>query len=78
MQPPTPAPAPAPAAPQQLKPGFQTTEFVIVVATDVGLVVSSFAEWLPPRYAAIGAAIANGAYALARGLAKINPPKSSA
>jgi hypothetical protein len=32
---------------------------------------------LPPRYAAIGAAISAGAYAVSRGLAKINPPKDS-
>ena len=75
----TPAPSPAPPAPgDQLKPGYKTTELLIVIATDVGLVVSSAVEWLPPKWAAIGAAVANGAYAIARGLAKINPPKSAA
>lgn len=60
-----------------LKPGYQTTEFLIVVLTNIGLVLASSASWLPPRYAAIGAAVSSAAYALARGLAKLNPPKDS-
>ena len=60
-----------------LKPGQQTTEFWIVVLTNVGLIVSASADWLPPRYAAIGSAVSTAAYALARGLAKLNPPKDS-
>lgn len=72
------APVPQPPALQPLKPGYRTTELAIIVATEVGLVASSAADWLPPRYAAIGSAIAASAYALARGLAKLNPPKSAA
>jgi hypothetical protein len=60
-----------------LKPGYQTTEFLIVLLTNVGLIVAASAEWLPPRYAAIGSAVSTAAYALARGLAKLNPPKSA-
>jgi hypothetical protein len=60
-----------------LKPGWQTTEFIATVATAVGLIFASSANWLPPRYAALGAAISAGAYAVSRGLAKINPPKDS-
>jgi hypothetical protein len=60
-----------------LTPGYKTTEFLITVATVVGLVFASSADWLPPRYAALGAAISTGAYALARGLAKINQPTPS-
>jgi len=60
-----------------LKPGWQTTEFLVSVLTTVGLIFASSADWLPPRYAALGAAISAGAYAIARGLAKINPPKDS-
>jgi hypothetical protein len=60
-----------------LKPGWQTTEFIVTVATAVGLIFASSADWLPPRYAALGSAISVGSYAIARGLAKINPPKDS-
>jgi hypothetical protein len=73
-----PAPSPQPPVLQPLKPGYQTTELAVIVATEIGLVFSSAADWLPPKYAALGAAIAASAYAFARGLAKINPPKSSA
>jgi hypothetical protein len=55
------------------KPGYKTTEFLVAVATAVGLVAASSADWLPPRYAAIGSAISAGAYAVSRGLAKITP-----
>ena len=58
-----------------LKPGYKTTEFLIVVLTNLGLVLAGSADWLPPRYAAIGAAVSTAAYAIARGLAKLNPPK---
>lgn len=58
-----------------LKPGYKTTELLIVVLTDVGLIASSAADWLPPRYAALGAMVASAAYALSRGLAKLYPPK---
>jgi len=60
-----------------LKPGYKTTEFLIVVLTNVGLILSAAADWLPPRYAAIGAAVSSAAYAIARGLAKLNPPKDA-
>lgn len=60
-----------------LKPGYKTTEFLVVVLTNIGLIAAASASWLPPRYAAIGAAVSTAAYALARGLAKLNPPKDS-
>jgi len=58
------------------KPGYKTTEFIITVLTAVGLITASSASWLPPRFAAIGTAISVGAYAIARGLAKVSaaPP----
>lgn len=59
-----------------LKPGYKTSEFVVVVLTNVGLIFSASADWLPPRYAALGSAISTAAYAVARGLAKVAPPKS--
>lgn len=61
-----------------LKPGYKTTEFLIVVLTNVGLILAASASWLPPRYAAFGAAVSTAAYAVARGLAKLNPPKDAA
>jgi len=57
-----------------LKPGYKTTEFLITLLTDVGLIVSAAAGVLPHRYAAIGAVVAQAAYAIARGLAKLSPP----
>lgn len=57
-----------------LKPGYKTTEFIVTVLTTIGLITASSASWLPARYAAIGTAISVGAYAIARGLAKITPP----
>lgn len=60
-----------------LKPGYKTTEFLIVVLTNAGLILAASADWLPPRYAAFGAAVSTAAYALARGLAKLNPPKDA-
>jgi len=57
-----------------MKPGYKTTELWLAVLTNVGLVAAAAAEWLPPRYAAIGSAVATAAYALARGLAKQTQP----
>lgn len=53
-----------------VKPGYKTTELAVIVLTIIGQVVAASADWLPPRYAALGAAIAAAAYALSRGLAK--------
>jgi hypothetical protein len=57
------------------KPGWQTTEFWVTTLTIAGLVVASAAASLSPRYAAIGAAVSAGFYALSRGLAKLFPTK---
>jgi hypothetical protein len=61
-----------------LKPGYKTSEFWVTALTIAGLVVSSAAASLSPRYAATGAAVSAGLYALSRGLAKLFPPKDSA
>lgn len=58
-----------------MKPGQKTTEFLVTVSIIVGAVAFAIADKLPPRYAAIAAAISGGAYAVSRGLAKIYPPK---
>lgn len=60
-----------------LKAGWKTSEFWITTATIAGLVFSSAALSLSPRYAAIGASVSAGFYAFSRGLAKLFPPKDS-
>jgi uncharacterized membrane protein YjjB (DUF3815 family) len=61
-----------------MKPGYKTTEFLTIVAVIVGAVAFAIADKLPPRYAAIAAAVSAGAYAVSRGLAKVYPPKPGA
>jgi dihydrodipicolinate synthase/N-acetylneuraminate lyase len=56
------------------KPGYKTTEFFVTLLAGVGATVAAAANWLPPRYAAIAAAVSAGAYAVSRGLAKMFPP----
>ena len=60
-----------------MKAGYKTTEVWITMLSIVGLVASSVAASLSPRYAAIGVAISTAAYAISRGLAKLFPPKES-
>ncbi|HEY2936733.1 MAG TPA: hypothetical protein VGJ25_09035 [Gaiellaceae bacterium] len=50
--------------------GWQTTEFWLAVAVNVGTFVAALESALPARYAAIAAAISNGLYAVGRGVAK--------
>ena len=54
--------------------GFLTTEFLIVVATNVGVLAAALADALPARYAAIASAVSTAAYAISRGLTKVAPP----
>lgn len=56
------------------KPGYKTTEFWVTTLATVGAVVAAAADWVPARYAAFVAAVAQGAYALSRGLAKLTLP----
>jgi hypothetical protein len=63
--------------PAPLKPGWKTSEFWVTALTVAGLVASSIAASLSPRYAAIGAAVSAAAYAISRGLAKLFPPKGT-
>jgi hypothetical protein len=53
-----------------LKPGYKTTEFLLTLATNVGVLAASLAEHLSPRYAAIASAVSVAAYALGRSIAK--------
>lgn len=59
-----------------MKPGYRTTEFWVSVLTIVGVLVAALSDALPPRYAAIASSVAATAYAVSRGLAKVNPPKN--
>jgi hypothetical protein len=53
-----------------MRPGIKTSELWLTVATNVGLLASALAQALPPRWAAIGSAVATACYALSRGLTK--------
>lgn len=55
------------------KPGYRTTEFLLTVAGLAVIWGDALVGTLPDRYAGIGTAVALSGYALARGLAKINP-----
>lgn len=63
--------------PTGLKPGWKTSEAAITVLTIVGLTVASIAGTLPPKWAAVATSVSAAAYAIARGLAKLNPPKDA-
>lgn len=60
-----------------MKSGWKTSEFWVTALSILGLVVSSVATPLSPKYAAIGAAVSAAAYAISRGLAKMFPPKDA-
>lgn len=57
-----------------MKPGHRTTEFIITVLTDIGLLAAALQGSLSPRYAAIAAAVSTAAYSIARGLTKLHGP----
>lgn len=60
----------------KLKPGYKTSEFLLSVAAVCGLIVNAIPapEHLEGKYAAW----IIGAYTIARGLAKLAPPKDEA
>ena len=58
------------------KRGLFTTEFYVTVLTDVGLVAAALGGVLPPKWAAVAAGVAQAAYAVSRGLSKVNTPPS--
>lgn len=53
-----------------LKRGYLTTEFWLTTLTSIAALVAALTSNLNPRYAAIGAAISEGLYAISRGLTK--------
>jgi hypothetical protein len=60
----------ASASSTTVKPGIKTTELWLTVLVEIGILATSIASYLPPKWASIDAAVAAGAYALSRGNAK--------
>ncbi len=63
-----------------MKPGIKTTELAVSVLTDIGVLAAALQGSLPPKWAAIVAAVSTFAYSLSRGIAKIGaaiPPVTS-
>jgi hypothetical protein len=58
-----------------MKPGYLTTEFWLSVATALGLLVSALTNGLSDQTAGKFSAVVAVGYAVARGLAKVFPPK---
>lgn len=58
-----------------MKPGYKTTEFWVTTIASLAALVAALAGELSPKYAALTAGIAQGLYAISRGLAKLYPPK---
>ncbi len=50
--------------------GWRTTEFWSHLALNVAVLVAALEKALPPKYAAIAAAISSAGYAVSRGAAK--------
>lgn len=61
--------------PLESKPGVRTTEFWVTVFTNILMILNLAGAWdyMPDRYSGIVIAVVNGAYAVARGVAKIGP-----
>jgi hypothetical protein len=53
------------------KPGWQTTEFWVTVASAVGMITAAASGVLPSKYAAFLITISGVAYKISRGLAKV-------
>ena len=53
-----------------VKPGYLTTEFWVTALTSIAALIAALTSNLNPRYAAIGAAISEGLYALSRAITK--------
>jgi len=60
----------------ETKPGYKTTEFWLTMVTNL-VIAANLAgafDGIPNRYAALVAAVVNGAYAISRGQAKQGVP----
>ena len=54
----------------ETRPGTQTTEFWLAIASNLLTIVAMIAHALPPKYAVPTLSVVNGFYAIGRGLAK--------
>lgn len=54
----------------ELKPGYRTTELLTTIAVLLGVLVPAIQGSLPPKWAAVAAAVAAAAYNLSRGITK--------
>lgn len=54
-----------------VKPGYKTTEAAAMLLFAIGALASSLADKLSPKWAALATSIAVAAYAVSRGLAKM-------
>ncbi len=59
-----------------MKPGYQTTELAVTLLADIGILSTALAGALPAKWAASLVVVAHVAYALSRGLAKLNASKA--
>lgn len=50
--------------------GIRTSEFWVLVLTNVGLLAASFEGVLPPKWAVVAASVSSVAYSISRGLTK--------
>ena len=57
-----------------MKPGYQTTEFWLTIATSLAAICAALADVLPPKYAAVILSASSGLYAISRALAKWPQP----
>lgn len=55
----------------EVKPGYKTSEFIIMILTNVGVVTATLAGNLPGKWAVICGIISTCAYSISRGLAKL-------
>lgn len=54
----------------ETKPGFKTTEFWVTIATNVAAILAAIGGAMPAEKAGLLLVVANGLYAVSRGLAK--------
>lgn len=56
-----------------MTPGMRTSEFLVTVLLVIGGILSGAENWVPNRYAWVGAVLSGVGYAISRGLAKAEP-----
>lgn len=55
-----------------MKSGYKTTEFYVTLAAGIGAAAAALSGAVPPSVGAILVSVSGGAYAISRGLAKLN------